>query len=275
MVDFELDFSFDHQTEIPVLVNKASDRPLVDFQVFGERSSGTNFLTELVSRNTKLRPVQNYGWKHGWPVSVGYHPQSLILFIYREPIDWAVGMFNKPHAAHSSVELSNFSAFIRSEWAIFIRRNSNRVWGERWNATARPNLDLLEHAMDRHPLTGRRFRNIFEMRSLKLIAGLSFRNRNCNFIAAPYEAIRDNRKLFLRHLQDHFGVQLSDDVDIVKERVSPPNPTENRFERSQIIVDDFDFISSQLDHRLEKAVGYSLDPKTLSAVNKTTPDRFD
>ena len=94
---------------------------LEDFQVFGERCSGTNALEWLLSHNTTLKPVRDYGWKHGFPVALAYHPSSLIAVIVRDPIDWAISMFNNPHAPHPDVNLSSFSEFIRSDWAMIVR----------------------------------------------------------------------------------------------------------------------------------------------------------
>ena len=37
------------------------------YQVFGERSSGTNFVKRLLGRNTALAPSEGLGWKHGLP----------------------------------------------------------------------------------------------------------------------------------------------------------------------------------------------------------------
>ena len=36
-------------------------------QVFGERSSGTNFVKRLIGRNSVLKPTEEMGWKHGFP----------------------------------------------------------------------------------------------------------------------------------------------------------------------------------------------------------------
>ena len=41
--------------------------PVGRYQVFGERSSGTNFVKRLVGRNTALIPTEELGWKHALP----------------------------------------------------------------------------------------------------------------------------------------------------------------------------------------------------------------
>lgn len=255
-------FEFDCATSAPfqTVLRRPFDEPLVDFQVFGERNSGTNFVEQLVERNFAIQRVQNYGWKHGFPVSVGYHRQSLILFVCRDPIDWVVSMYNTPHAPHADVNLDSFPEFIRSEWAIFNRRNSRKVWQKRWNATSRDGLDLMENTFDRHPETGLRFRTIMEMRRSKMVAGLSFRNRLCNLVIARYEDIKAHRAPFLDFLTANFQMSRLPDFDPIDDKVSPDVRKKKSFRREDITPEDFAFISSQLDPEFEAQLGYTITP---------------
>ncbi|QXT40232.1 hypothetical protein [Gymnodinialimonas ceratoperidinii] len=256
------DFQFDppQGQPFPTVTRRPFDEPLADFQVFGERNSGTNFVEQLVERNFDLERVQLYGWKHGFPVSMGYHRRSLILFVYRDPIDWTVSMFNTPHAPHPDVKLDSFSEFIRSEWAIFNRRNSRRVWRQRWNATSRGELDFMENTFDRHPETGKRFRNVMEMRRSKLVAGLSFRNRICNLIIASYEDIRTNKEPFLDYLSAQFDIPRSDTFDPIEDKVSPDVRAKKTFKRADISPEDFAYLAAELDADVEAQLGYAITP---------------
>lgn len=256
------DFDYDPPIgqPFPTVTRRPHDEPLVDFQVFGERNSGTNFVTQLVERNFQIKAVQIYGWKHGFPVSVGYHRQSLILFVYRNPIDWAVSMYNVPHAVHPDVNMNSFSEFIRSDWAMFIRRNSRRVWQKRWNATSRGGLDLMEHTFDRHPETGNRFRNILEMRRCKMVAGLSFRNRLCNVVMASYEDIKSNREPFVDFLAQRFDMPRNETFDPIMDKVSPDIRAPKTFSRADISAEDFAYLAAELDPEFEAQLGYSIVP---------------
>ena len=139
--ELQLQFTSDVDLPFQVAERKLASKPLDHFQVFGERNSGTNFVSHLIDKNTDLEMVGRYGWKHGFPVAVAYHPRSLIVFVYRDPIDWLVSMYNRPYAASKTVKFSDFSAFLRSEWGSFLRANSFLNWSQKWNATIVDELD--------------------------------------------------------------------------------------------------------------------------------------
>ena len=255
------DLELDYQTELPfpTIIRRAPGTAIRGFQVFGERNSGTNFLEHLIERNTSLKAVRHYGWKHGFPVSIAYHPQSLILLIYRDPVNWLVSMFNSPYASLDCVNLSNFSSFIRSEWGSFLRWHSNERWGGTWNATIVPGLDGQECVFDRNPITGERFTDVFELRWYKLVCGLSLRNRECNFIALPYEGVSNHRQSFIKYLRTLIGDEESDRFDPIVKKVSPKSARRRPlFRREMIETEDSSYISRKLDHSLERAVGYDI-----------------
>jgi hypothetical protein len=200
-----------------------------------------------------------YGWKHGFPVSVGFHPQSLIIFVYRDPIDWLVSMYNRPYAASACVDFSSFSTFIRSEWGSYLRAQSYKNWSQKWNATIVKGLDGAECALDRHPITGERFRTPMELRTVKLQSGLSMANRGCNFVAVSYENVRQNKEAFVEFIKTFAHVSGPDDFDSIIETVSPTTATKRQFQKAQILSSDMEYVLDRLDHKLEQTLGYTVD----------------
>lgn len=236
------------------------DGDLLDFQVFGERSSGTNVLEYLIAENTDLVRVQNYGWKHGFPVALAYHPSSLIVLVVRHPIDWAISMFNNPHAAHADVNTTDFSAFIRNEWAMIVRPRVNMFWKKPWQMTVRQDVGGQECMFDRNPATGLRFRNIMEMRYAKMQAMLTMRNRQTNFCLVKFEDVLKAPSPFIRRVREISGTPTA--LDLQDLPTQPLNPKRSRpktrVARSNISDEDYDFIVSQCDKTIETALGYTL-----------------
>lgn len=255
--DLGLEFTTPEALPFPVMARKLRrNRRLTHFQVFGERNSGTNFVSNLIDRNTQLDMVGSYGWKHGFPVAVGFHPQALIVFVFRDPFDWLVSMYNRPYAASRTIDFSSFSTFLRSPWSSFLRGNSYENWTKNWNATIVEGLDGRKCALDRHPITGLRFRDPIELRICKLFGGLSLANRDCNFIAASYEDVSLHREAFVDYVREFAGVVRTDRFDPVLQKVSPTNATKRNFRRGDISSEDMAFIHANLDLELETMLGY-------------------
>lgn len=233
---------------------------LEDFQVFGERSSGTNALEWLLTHNTALKPVRDYGWKHGFPVALAYHPSSLIVLVVRDPIDWAISMFNNPHAAHQDVDLSSFSAFIRGEWAMFVRPKINMFWKKPWQMTVRRDVGGQECTFDRDPLTGLRFQNIMKLRYAKLAAMLSIRNRQANFGLVRFEDMMADPAPLLARIRALSGHTQNEAINPLP--AHPLNPkarnAKRAMTRAKVSREDHEFLVSQCVLDIETALGYDL-----------------
>lgn len=197
---------------------KANDSQLIDFQIFGERCSGTNFLEELLPLNFALSSFRNYGWKHGFPNMSAIAPDSLIVAVFREPLSWLTSMYRKPWHTTEELQKAAFSKFIRMEWKSVVDK---RNYFRRYEADGRGEDcvgQLLQ--LDRHPVTGAAFKNILRLRSSKAAGHLGFRRRECNCVLVRYEmaasrtedlldaiatAFNLPRKLPFRQVARHFG----------------------------------------------------------------------
>lgn len=133
-----------------------------DFQLYGERCSGTNYfhgifqiLTGLPGKETYIK---KYGWKHFF-LSIDYSNKiksdgDNILFIglVRDPYDWLNSLFNKQYHLPLN-NRKNMKSFLLSQYW-----STHRV---------QPN-DLAEtEIMEDRNWNGKRFKNIFEARKVK------------------------------------------------------------------------------------------------------------
>lgn len=164
------------------------------FTVYGERCSGTNFLTSAMQENFKLEFTTKYTWKHFF----GHYKfenneeenDTLFIGIVRNPITWIDSFYKKPHHVPSE-NLVNINSFISNKfYSIY---NSD------------PHNEIME---DRHILTNERYNNIFELRYVKnnyLITEMKKKVKN--YLLIRYEDLRDNYNSVLQFLEKKFNLE--------------------------------------------------------------------
>ncbi|QUJ76558.1 hypothetical protein KDD17_00295 [Sulfitobacter albidus] len=231
------------------------DSQVSQFQVFGERRSGTNFTRLLIERNFALEPVFHYGWKHGFlsVPAVGSH--VLLVGVARNPIDWLISMHATPFAVVPRLKDLSFSDFIRAEWDSIARPG-----GQGWRAAGfRQDMKLRNEVLqfDRHPIEGRAFRNILELRQVKLRALLGLTRRVSHAAVVRHEDLRDQPDEMLPLLRDHFALPAvltwHRIDDYVGNKSNPKTLT-----AADISPEDRTFILDGLDLDLEAQFGYGL-----------------
>ena len=233
-------------------------KKISEFQVFGERRSGTNYAGYVFAKNTYLKQTRRYGWKHGIPCYPVFPKRCLFVVVVREPISWIKSFFNAPFEADEKLVMDDFSRFIRSEWVGRYRpiRSSWSRWGY--------DLDLgvgrgQELQLDRHPLTGERFSNPLELRSLKLTAMVGLLFRNVNAVVVRHEEFLSDTQQSLAGICDCFGVAKKPKYTPVKGRVGPRGDKLKPPVKFEISNADREFIINQLDLETEKFCGYLVD----------------
>ena len=97
------------------------------FKIYGERNSGTNFLTRLLKTNFGERYVFEdhldlntsicYYWKHGYPdQSLNLISDRIItIFIVRDLRKWLVSMFHNPYCLDFNNKNRSFEFFIKEK----------------------------------------------------------------------------------------------------------------------------------------------------------------
>lgn len=133
------------------------------FTIYGERCSGTCYLQNLITQNFDAQITWKFGWKHFF----GFQDKKLknsddVLFIciVRNIVDWINSFYIKKHHLPLKYkknlnEHEKINEFLNKEFWSFNDMNKN--------------LDLKNEIMeDRNIYTGKRYKNIFELRHTKL-----------------------------------------------------------------------------------------------------------
>lgn len=232
--------------------------PLHRFQVFGERRSGTNFVRALIRRNTEMQVVNSFGWKHGIPNYMVYPKDCLFVCVVREPMDWLTSFYHAPfEVADELVELP-FSQFLRAPWESVFKARTK--WGTNgYQDTFRGGRgETLQ--FDRHPIEGRQFRNVVELRNVKLQSHLSFVNRGVNAVVVRYEDARRDPAALIARLGEKFDINCRPGFREIDGRVGPLGKYAQRpkIAASDITNEDREFILSEIDKKQELRCGYNL-----------------
>lgn len=238
-----------------ITIRRRFRAPPTHVQVFGERSSGTNFVKRTLGRNTALTPVEHYGWKHGFAQMTGIGARALIVGVVREPVGWLRSMYAKPWHCPPEMQALAFPEFIRAEWATVIdRKRYFEGAGER--ETVGTPLQ-----QDRHPITGRPFANILALRRAKAAWLLGLGQRGCNLVLCRLDAVQADPQGFVTQVCAAFDLEPGADFEPVTRRLGArflPNVEVRAPLPETLAQEDMAFIRENLDPRLEAAMGFAL-----------------
>lgn len=229
-----------------------NDQSLDHFQVFGERRCGTNFVNALIADNLTVTPTTKYGWKHGNPTMPCIAKKALIVVVVREPFAWLSSLHNRPFAmSHKSLAMPEF---LRSEWYDqFIPKDFGHA---RWGYGGMIRDSHVANQVDRHPITGKRFRNPLEMRSVKNAAFLGLMERECNCAVVNYETANDHPDLFLTALCDAFDLTARH-AFAKPDHVGAKGTDKKRLYRDDLSAEDVAFVQANLAPEQEARLGYA------------------
>lgn len=236
-------------------------------QIYGERNSGTNYLSNLLQANVlnKLDFSNCCGWKHGfvnWRLIRKQNQKDILfLFITKDPYSWLVSMNRKPHHAPQLYNME-FSEFLSQEWACYK--------GDDYHLRAvdldrRPLRDEEEMLHERNPSSGARIENVIKLRNLKNRSFLSVAEECDNFEHIRYEDLLLRRDDILRDLRDKYSFKLVEESrDVSGYYGLNPSVKFNKlnYYLSQDYLNlfsdsDLDFVNSQLNWDLEMILGYN------------------
>lgn len=223
-------------------------------QVFGERSSGTNFVKRLIGRNSVLKPTEEMGWKHGFPQMTAIPAHIAIVCVVRDARAWALSMHAKPWHCPPAMQALTFSQFIRVPWLTIADRKRYFPQVQQSGGQGLP-LQL-----DRHPISGLPFANLFTLRRAKLDGLLSFQNRGCTLVFCRLEAVQSAPEQFLSGLHNALEVpswrqEYRPVVKRLGSRFLPSIATRPETPK-HLKTEDLAFLQNQLHPEQEAALGY-------------------
>lgn len=229
--------------------------PIRRYQVFGERSSGTNFVKRLIGRNSPLQPIEELGWKHALPHMTAIPEDTAIVCVVRDARPWALSMHAKPWHCPPEMQALGFSDFIRAEWGTVADRRRYFPQVAQLGGEGQP-LQL-----DRDPLSGKPYENLFALRRAKISGLFSFLARDCTLIFVRLESVLARQEEFLDTLHTAFdlsarSVPLRPVVKRLGAKFVPA--IENRpATPATLATSDLAFLKSQIDTEQELLLGYS------------------
>ncbi len=228
------------------------------FNIFGERCSGTNFLTTLISNNfPDLEFKSRFNFEKHAFVNVPYAKDTSIAFAcFRNANGWLKSFYNAPHNVGYWVKDVSFSEFLRHEWSS--------IYNGRLLQQASKPLGIFgsEVLLDRHPLTGDRIKNVVELRNLKTQSYLKLPKfyKHCEIV--NYDLLLKDQEKWIKYISHKYEIEALPEFKPVMADVSRnalgmgPRDLE-RIKREVVFSEeDIFFCLSSLDLAQEKAIGF-------------------
>ena len=164
---------------------------VVNVKIFGERNSGTNFITSLLEKNVSNINIYSShykggtGWKHGFPnIKLFPNPDStLFIFIIRDLEPWIKSMFFNPYGYKKPTDIQKFTT---------------------------SKLDVYDARLDHDVYRQEECQNIINLRYDKIKAYLRFFNVVNNAIFVNLEDIQANPQKFLYFIKNKYNLKLQD-----------------------------------------------------------------
>jgi len=171
-----------------------------EFLLFGERCSGTNVVQSLVEQNFNMKVSWHLGYKH-WPdININWDEVDLpIVLVTRNPFSYFSSLYRKPWHAPEEIRKLEFSDFLRSEWW--------NVYNEEVRVS--PGDDRYGKEMPREFFheEGRRFRNVVEMRSVRLrqLAEI-YNSRAKKVVVVDFEELRSDQDSVVHRISRSWNI---------------------------------------------------------------------
>lgn len=213
------------------------------FTIYGERCSGTNFLENAIKDNFNLEVTWDYGWKHFFGNynfdNSEKENQTLFIGIIREPIEWLDSFYKEFH--HIPYEnRTSLNAFLFNEFYSIEGLNEK---------------EIIE---DRNMLTKERYKNIFELRSVKNNFLIFFMHTLVkNFVLVKYEDLNKNYDDVLNYIHQKFNLNKKNDIynKVIKYK---GDVKKSEYIKKEILLStkDIDIIIDNLNIHQENILGY-------------------
>ncbi len=233
-------------------------------QIFGERRSGTNYLTSLIRRNFKGVVITlDFGGKH-WFVK-NHFPRgkpntttdnqcqrpltdssdTLFIVIYKNPYGWLRSINRRPFHGDGHWNLG-FSEFIRKPWVSYTTEKLNPYWEENSE-----NYYFIEEA-----------RNILDLRTQKINHFTAMTDSVDNICFLNYESLAANVDI-LEDIANRYDIGLKRSL-IINDPYRAGSGKKERVgfvpgKYNEIDAEDLKFIEENLDWDVERSIGYNPD----------------
>ena len=224
------------------------------FVILGERCSGTNFLEEALTQNFDITYTSEYGNKHFFCLNKyeTANEDTIFIGIIRNPIYW-LNSFSKElhHIPSINKGLKNF---LFNEFYSVLDEQKNKLsmlsFGNNFTEIVNPK--------DLNYLTGKKYKNIFEMRKLKNHFLTNIMPRKVkNYIWVNYENLLYNYEATLNEIQTKFALPKKNDTYVKIKNYKKSNSY--NYKQQRVITFNNELIQviwDNLDTTQESMLGY-------------------
>ena len=201
---------------------------LKKYTIYGERCSGTNYLQNIMNVNFDIKITHEYGKKHFFGFQdekLKKSDDTLFICIVRNPVDWVNSLYREKY--HIAKHLrKNITDFLNKEFYSYNDKHSG----------LRDRTEIME---DRNIYTGKRYKNIFELRHTKIKWMIEeLPNKVKNYIFIKHEDLLNNYKNTLLKINEK-GVKIKDNIKF------PINSKTYKLSKTKIYVKKKNEISSE------------------------------
>lgn len=242
------------------------EAPITRFQIFGERCSGTKYLSSLLGANfPDLSPGMPFGNKH---LPAWYHlPKEsypgpdhhytlkgeefcLFVVIFRNPFDWLRSMHRSPYFAAPHLHNTSIHRFIALPWEI--RQDGPE------------NVRQIE----KDPLTGKPFKNVLHLRTAKIENMLRLKTKVSHIYYVNYETVRDFPEKVVEEIAEYFYLERNEPFRPISYECSGDPSYGERSQQEISFQAPTPYtpapnlrrkILKELDLDLERSIGYELE----------------
>lgn len=208
---------------------------LQKYTIYGERCSGTNYLENIININFDVNITWEYGWKHFFGFQdnkLKNSDDTLFICIVRNLPDWINSFYRQMHHLplkykNNISEKEKLNKFLNDEFWSFNDNNKNR----------NTNYEIME---DRNIYTGKRYKNIYELRSIKIKWMLEdLPNKVKNYIFIRYEDLINDFENTLLKIKDK-GLKIKKNINF------PLNTNAYKNNKNNIFVKKNNSISTEI-----------------------------
>jgi len=253
---------------------------ITNFTILGERCSGTNFLEEAMVTNFNMSYNAVYGNKHffclnPYPTDKQLTNNTLFIGIIRNPIYW-LNSFSKELYHIPDVNKKNLSVFLFNEFYSVLQNDTNNNNNNKNNTFMSTTFNKTDkiNVRDLNYITGKKYKNIFEMRKLKNYFLMNIMPLKVdNYILINYEDLLYNYEITLQKMKDKFSLQVKNDSDSFIKIAKYKKSDKYQFVKQREISftpQVVDLLWQHLDMEQEKKLGYF--PTSHNDNNTNTND---
>jgi hypothetical protein len=236
--------------------------PIRKFTIYGERSSGTNFLEKSIKMNFNLEVTREFGSKHFFcfdDCCKQPNEDTLFIGIIRNPVYWLNSFIQQPY--HVPIQNRNVKGFLTNPFYSVHDEKTPEPFILNGNVFFSKKALAKNHEInmkDLNYITGKTYKNIFELRKCKNDYLMNIMPTKVkNYILINYEDLLYNYQQTLDTIKENFRL-VSKQPFYIKSRGYKQSNTHLYKGQKSIIFSPqiFEFIWDNLDVEQEKQLGY-------------------